>query len=253
VLGRIVRHDVAQMSTRLLVSGLVVVLVLVLGNAAGATVNAFPTEGRLVFSCTCLESDGSGWLFTMAPDGRGLRTLPRTNGSSYPRWSPDGRTIAFARDFLPAQSIWLYSVAESKARRLTRPLGGTSDDSPAWSPRADVLAFVRGGAALLRLESASGKSTVVRSGRTTLFQPDWSPDGSRIAGTRAGGELWQVNTDGSGLRRLAARRIRGELPRWSPDRGRVAFSFTPVNDPASLSVRILNLRSGSGKDSVRTT
>jgi Tol biopolymer transport system component len=107
-----------------------------------------------------------------------------------------------------------------------------------------VLAFVRGGAALLRLETASGKSTVVRSGRTTLFQPDWSPDGSRIAGTRAGGELWQVNTDGSGLRRLAARRIRGELPRWSPDRGRVAFSFTPVNDPASFSVRILNLRSG---------
>ena len=139
------------MSGRLLVSGLVVVLILVFGNAAGARVNAYPTEGLLVFSCACAPSYEGVWLFTIAPDGRGLRLLPRTNGSSYPRWSRDGRTIAFAREFRPAKSIWLYSVDESKARRLTRPLGGTSDDSPALSSRADVLAFVRarsGGLAL---------------------------------------------------------------------------------------------------------
>ena len=238
------------MSGRLLVSGFVVVLVLVFGNAAGARVNAFPTDGLLVFSCDCAESDGSTWLFTIAPDGRGLRMLPRTYGSSYPRWSRDGRTIAFARGFRPAKSIWLYSVAESKPRRLTHPLGGTSDDTPAWSPRADVLAFVRArpeersSASLRTRVIRSGNSAVLHSGASTLFQPDWSPDGRRIAGIRTGGELWEVNADGSDLRRLAPRRISGELPRWSPDGTRVAFLFPPILDQASFSVRVLNLRSG---------
>lgn len=238
------------MSGRLLVSGFVVVLVFVFGNAAGARVDAYPTEGLLVFSCACLESDGSAWLFTIAPNGRGLRMLPRTYGSSYPRWSRDGRTIAFARDFPPAKSIWLYRIDASESRRLTRPVRGTSDDSPALSPRADVLAFVRaqagdsGAAALRTKKTTSGKSTVVQTGRTTLIQPDWSPDGGRIAGIRGRGEFWQVDADGSGLRRLAPRRVSGVLPRWSPDGTRVAFLFRPEYGPESDSVRVLDLRSG---------
>jgi Tol biopolymer transport system component len=232
---------VAQMRGRRLVGGLVVALIVVFGNAAGASVSAFPTGGLLVFGCDCTVSGED--LFTIAPDGRGLRMLPGTDAGSSPRWSRDGRTIAFVRHREMKQSIWLYSANESTARRLTRPGPGAADESPAWSPRGDVLAFVRRSdqnpaSALRTLGTASRKWAVVHSGRATLFQPDWSHDGRRIVGRR-NGKLWQVHSDGSGLRPLAPRSIRGSLPRWSPDGTRVAFI-----DVDHAWVRVLDLRSG---------
>jgi len=75
-----------------------------------------------------------------APDGaRYLR-------SQGPAWSPDGTYIAVANSAAPNEpdSIYAIGVETGERRRLTLPNHpGESDSEPAYSPRGDLLAFVR--------------------------------------------------------------------------------------------------------------
>src|SRR5437899_921059 len=82
-------------------------------------------------------------IWTVAADGAG-HASPLTSSvqsSTSPRWSPDGRTIAFlsarpASDEgsgqAPRPQIWLLSLAGGEARRLTNLTRGVT--SFVWSP-----------------------------------------------------------------------------------------------------------------------
>jgi dipeptidyl aminopeptidase/acylaminoacyl peptidase len=68
------------------------------------------------------------------------RQLTRGGSDQRPRWSPDGKTIAFvsARDGAP-QIYWI-SLAGGEATRLTSLSGGADNDL--WSPDGKTIAFV---------------------------------------------------------------------------------------------------------------
>ena len=57
-----------------------------------------------------------------------------------PRWSPDGRYIAFVSDRSDSSQIWLIPVDGGEAGQLTELEEG-SIDSPAWSPDGTKIAF----------------------------------------------------------------------------------------------------------------
>ncbi|HET7232469.1 MAG TPA: S9 family peptidase [Longimicrobium sp.] len=82
-------------------------------------------------------------LWMARTDGSGARRLTWLNVSaSAPRFSPDGRQLAFvsAREGKKAQ-IWILPLAEGgEAWPLTELETGAG--SPAWSPRGDRIAFV---------------------------------------------------------------------------------------------------------------
>jgi dipeptidyl aminopeptidase/acylaminoacyl peptidase len=79
-------------------------------------------------------------IYLVSVDGGEPRQLTNEKASSSaPRWSPDGRRLAFvsARDGSP--QIWTMDVDSNEARKVTRIAGGASD--PVWSPDGRWIAF----------------------------------------------------------------------------------------------------------------
>lgn len=111
---------------------------------------------------------------------------------AYPKFSPDGKTIAyvavhqdFAHDVYRDQ-IMLVDVAGKRVRALGAPFEGLS--ALAWSPRGDRLAVLanagvgeRASAQIMFVSPSSGKVTQVTHTPRDVLGFAWRPDGNAIA------------------------------------------------------------------------
>jgi TolB protein len=153
-----------------------------------------PEGRRLAF----YQDPGAGTysISTINIDGTELRQLTRAGLylDTNPSWSPDGKTIVFARYVGDPNPLWLVDADGSNERQLTTPRGD-GDVQPDWSPDGDWIAFSR--------------SDDPTEGR---------------AGTRYRHDIWLVRPDGTGLRQLTRHAGANWSPRWSPDGKRIVFA-----------------------------
>ena len=115
-----------------------------------------------------------------------------------PRWSPDGRTIAFSSDRSGRFEIWTVSPDGSDPTQLTRSPANARN--PVWSPDGERIAYhVEGGGAWL-VSRKTGDARPLGPGTSPPgFEPwSWSPEG--IAGTAGG--IVVVEPDRSRFTRL---------------------------------------------------
>jgi TolB protein len=95
-----------------------------------------PDGRRIVFNSS-YEGQGAVELYTVRPDGSGLRRLrnePRNSFAFEPVWSPNGRRIAFARaTTTQVPHIWTMKRNGTGLRQITR--GGKPDVRPDWGSR----------------------------------------------------------------------------------------------------------------------
>ncbi|HEV2764820.1 MAG TPA: S9 family peptidase [Pyrinomonadaceae bacterium] len=76
-------------------------------------------------------------IYLMPAEGGEPRQLTKeTSSSASPRWSPDGRLLAFTR----GGQIWTLNVATGETKQVTTL--STGADGPVWSPDGKWLAFV---------------------------------------------------------------------------------------------------------------
>ena len=95
-----------------------------------------------------------------------------------PRWSPDGKTVAFLSETSGFNEIWLVDPGGSNLRQLTHTEHNLSEFS--WSPDGKSFAATinRGGAwDLVLVDALTGTVTDLDSGLGVHERPNWSPDG----------------------------------------------------------------------------
>jgi len=96
----------------------------------------------------------------------------------FPRWSPDGKHIAFLSNRSSWQELYLFDVASSELRHLTDLKANVQGF--AWHPGGDQIALVvsrQGAGDLYVLEVESLEVRALRTARGWHSLPQWSPDG----------------------------------------------------------------------------
>jgi Tol biopolymer transport system component len=153
-------------------------------------------------------------IYKLRASGEPEPVLVSTTWDSNPRFSPDGRRIAFSSGRSGGvEEIWLASADGSGARQLTRG-PGTRQTLPAWSPDGRHIAFESTGpkarADIWVIAADGGVPRQVTTDPGDENAPVWSRDGRRIyflstrdgVGSLSGRDIWQVPFEGGPTTRV---------------------------------------------------
>jgi Tol biopolymer transport system component/predicted Ser/Thr protein kinase len=200
------------------------------------------TQGSRRLCCPDISPDGQ-WLtfdsrgeqndiFVVHADGTGLRQLTNdTDKDRLPRWSPDGRRLAFYSDRSGKYQIWTINPDGSGLQQIT---DSTHDLLyPVWSPDGSRISYTD----LITGRSAIIEVTKTSKGQTAQILPSlpdsnelfsvlsWSPDGKWLAGAKAtqpgaprGIAVYSIES-----RKLENLSESGFWPVWLNDSRRVLF------------------------------
>ena len=223
-------------------------------DAQPAAVSPFPggLTGVLAFQSdvpTAANPNRRVKIYTIDLATARITTVTRDGdwNDEQPRWSPDGRRIAFKSDRGGSYNLYVMDADGNNVTRLTDH--GGNDHDPFWTPDGESLVFAsdrdrgRGRADLYRLFLAN--RSVERL--TTFFEgyafmPNVSPDGNWVAFVATtfpfdGGytnqvhvlelathQTWPFDTTGPGC-----------WPNWSPDGSKIAHVHL-ATEPSNIQV-----------------
>jgi Tol biopolymer transport system component len=162
--------------------------------------------------------------------------------ASMPRWSPDGKRIAFAAATSANSRLKVFVMsADGGTPQELLPDESRNVDDPIWAPDGNSLIFSRSPVwgstnpkdfVLVRLDLKSGKLSEL-PGSDGLFGPRWSPDGRYLSGLNSNQDklmLMQVDT-GQWSELATGQDI--EYPNWSHDSQNLFFEST-INEGRAL-------------------
>jgi dipeptidyl aminopeptidase/acylaminoacyl peptidase len=197
-------------------------------------------------------NDADVWLASAA-GGDAVRLTTSKKSDNQPRWSADGKRIAFISAREEKAQIFLISPFGGEAEKLTDSKSGVT--SFQWSPDGSRIAFVATQeltpeeekrqkekddaqvidknfklARIWVIDVQTKKATEVVKGDLHASDPQWSPDGNLIAFTATPtpkaddgtlSDIWLVEKNG--LRKLTDNDGPDTSPRWSRDGRQIAY------------------------------
>jgi Tol biopolymer transport system component len=149
-------------------------------------------------SCVNFSRDKQWVTYVSYPDGNLWRS--KSDGSQrlqltfppmatiLPRWSPDGKEIAFVGGSLnETTKVYIVSAGGGTPRQVTP--GNTNENDVTWSPDGNSIIFntepqagEATGSAVFELDLKTGKRTML-PGSEGLYSARWSPDGRHVVAT----------------------------------------------------------------------
>lgn len=194
-----------------------------------------PDGQKAIFTVRGIDSDKNTyrshlWLVDLA-GGRPARRFTHGEVSdATPRWSPDGRQIAFVRTVEGESQIWLIPTDGGEGRPWTRLPEGKPGE-PVWSPESDRIAFTfrPTDPALTKKakkeRETSKKSTPARH----LTRLHYRLDGYGWLDCRQ--HLWLGAVDGDEVIQITDGDTDDDSPTWAPDGNTLAFLSNRGEDP----------------------
>jgi TolB protein len=172
------------------------------------------------------------------------------NLSIAPRWSPDGRSIAYTSYRRGGANIFISNLFQGTLDEVTKGDKVGENWLPAWSPDGTKLAFssTRDGNPEIYIVNRDGSGLRRLTNSPTIdITPTWSPSGTQIAFTsdRSGSpQIYVVGVDGLGLSKKTSESF-CDRPTWSP---------APFNEIAyaarsgpGFDIHVLDLSTGAVK------
>ncbi len=203
---------------------------------------------------TTFSKDGQWIAYVTYPEGilwrsrlDGSERLRLTDPPFYalnPRWSPDGKQIAYWGR-RPGEAVGMYTISASGGA----PQQLLKDDSisraePNWSPDGNRILFAEGGgtrgAPRLKVLDLRTQSVKLIAGSEGYTSPRWSPDGRYIVAMPENA-LKLVLFDSETGKWSDLVQMTVSFPSWSHDGRSVYFLRSPENQ-AILRVRIADRR-----------
>jgi len=171
--------------------------------------NGEGTGGDFGFSQTGVFVYGSGTgellqsIFWLDSSGKTRPLHPAPGRYRYPRFSPDGKRLAFtAGDGRSREDIWVRDLERGTASRLTLLPG--RNRRPEWTPDGKNLVFLSSNPAAPGIYSiradGSGVAQRLTDGKIQQMVQSISPNGKRLAivqpSTGGGTEIWTATIEG---------------------------------------------------------
>jgi Tol biopolymer transport system component len=233
------------------VSGLVLGMMLLSASSVSATVSG--ENGRIAFRTHLNHAHTWGAIFTINPNGTGLRQITHTPHGimdTEPDWSPDGRWLVYSRYRQDHRSaIFKIRANGTESQRLLDcPSEGEGCETqylPSWSPNGRRIAFtaerdpvVNSELFVMRADGTDVEQVTSAARRFDSFGPQWAPGGGRLVFERFDevrqlSAVFTVRLNGTDERRLTPWGMdAGEPTDWSPDGHWIvllnhSWSFTP--------------------------
>ncbi|MBK8229417.1 MAG: S9 family peptidase [Candidatus Eisenbacteria bacterium] len=210
------------------------------------TLRLSPKGDRLVVAVGRADKEklanlASLWLIDLRPDGAAPRQFTQGKwGDGSPRWSPDGKSVAFVSNRSGKAELWVIPADGGEARQLTKLEGGISDFE--WHPkgRSLVVAFTaqdpdaKDREARRKKGEAGTESPRVREISRLFYKLDGA---GFLPSTRT--HLWLIDAETGKAKQLTEddHFDEGE-PRFSPDGKWVYFASNRMPDPDAELQRI---------------
>src|SRR5579862_4721845 len=176
--------------------------------------------------------NGGAQVAMVNPDGTGFHKVTAgANNNGFPAFSPDGKRIVYRTMGPDGDGLRIMNLEDHAVARLTSDY----DNFPVWSPRGDLIAFIR------RVDGDFEVFTIRPDGKDVRRLTNqkgneahlaWSPDGEKLlfSSTRMGfkdealytsspqpyGELFVMRYDGTQVEQLTDNQWEDAGPAWQP-------------------------------------
>lgn len=180
-----------------------------------------PDGQRLAYVVTSRNRDKDRfdteiWLSDL--DGSAARRFTSGTRSQSPRWSPDGRSLAFVSNRGDRSQLYVASLDGGDPRRLTRAPHGVAQ--PVWSPDGSRLAYV---AAVGAEKPKQGRSPIEKAEPLVVRDLYFRFDGAGLYDARRR-HLFVIETLGGEQTQLTDGDWHDAQPAWSPDGRHLVFT-----------------------------